>query len=165
MIPILSILEHYESILLWVIPWEKPWSTFLMEDPLINHNNWLLHFLLSVSAHSEGTVVHSLPGTRPSSRLSVEPPTFEVEPVATPTDGATTPKRVEVPDEFPYPGLEETKRPGLLERALSVLKRSKSQVPQDSIFSSAVGFYAAHATMLAAAIIGESCRVIRSTVV
>ena len=108
----------------------------------------------SVSAHSESTIVHSPPGTRPSSRLSVEPPTFEVEPVATPTDGATTPKRVEVPDEFPYPGLEETKKPGLLERALSVLKRSKSQVPQDSIFSSAVGFYAAHATMLAAAIIG-----------
>lgn len=108
-------------------------------------------------AHSEGTVVHSPPGTRPSSRHSVEPPTFEVEPVATPSDGVTTPKRVEVPDEFPYPGLEETKRPGLLERALSVLKRSKSQIPPDSIFSSAVGFYAAHATMLAAAIIGEWC--------
>ena len=75
--------------------------------------------------------------------------------MATPSDGVTTPKRVEVPDEFPYPGLEETKRPGLLERALSVLKRSKSQIPPDSIFSSAVGFYAAHATMLAAAIIGE----------
>ena len=113
--------------------------------------------LLLFSAHSEGILIHSLPGTRPSSRLSrsVESPTFEAEPVATPTDGAITPKRSEVPDEFPYPGLEETKRPGLLERALAVLKRSKSQVPQYSIFSSAVGFYAAHATMLAAAIIGE----------
>ena len=83
-------------------------------------------------------------------------PSFEMEPVATPTDGATTPKRVEVPDEFPYPGLEETRSPGLLERALSILKRSKSQVPPGSIFSSAIGFYAAHATMLAAAIIGMS---------
>ena len=102
----------------------------------------------------------SPPGTRPSSRIATKSP-FEVEPVATPTDGATTPKRVEVPDEFPYPGLEETRRPGLLERALSVLKRSKSQVPPDSIFSSAVGFYAAHATMLAAAIIGKLYRVIQ----
>ena len=74
--------------------------------------------------------------------------------MATPTDGATTPKRPEVPDEFPLPGLEETKRPGLLERALSVLKRSRSPVPHESIFSSAIGFYAAHATMLAATIIG-----------
>ena len=53
---------------------------------------------------------------------------------------------------------EERRRPGLLERALSVLKRSKA-VPPDSILSSAVGFYAAHATMLAAAVIGR-CNVL-----
>lgn len=74
--------------------------------------------------------------------------------MTTPTDETTTPKRPEVPDEFPIPGMEEIKRPGLLERVFSVLKRSKSQLPSDSIFSSAVGFYAANATMLAAAIIG-----------
>ena len=120
----------------------------------INQND---HFLILLEEPPTDEKIHqtSLPGTRPPSRISTKSP-FEVEPVATPTDGATTPKRVEIPDEFPYPGLEETKRPGLLERALSVLKRSKSQVPPDSIFSSAVGFYAAHATMLAAAIIGKS---------
>ena len=40
----------------------------------------------------------------------------------------------------------------LMEKAMDAMKKSKS--PPDSILSSAVGFYSAHATMLAAAIIG-----------
>ena len=84
----------------------------------------------------------------------MELPSFDVEAVAIPIDGVSTPRRMEVPDNFPYLDLDKSKRPGLLERALAVLKRSKSQVPHDSIFSSAIGIYAVHATMLSAAIIG-----------
>ena len=48
------------------------------------------------------------------------------------------------------------KQQSLMEKAMDALKKSKS--PPDSILSSAVGFYAAHATLLAAAVIG-TCHV------
>eukprot|EP00731_Ephydatia_muelleri_P031647 Em0023g154a len=50
-------------------------------------------------------------------------------------------------------GSSPQKKLGILERAFSVLKRTRSP-PPGSILSSTVGFYSAHATMLAAAIIG-----------
>eukprot|EP00731_Ephydatia_muelleri_P031656 Em0023g163a len=50
-------------------------------------------------------------------------------------------------------GSSPQKKLGILERAFSVLKRARSP-PPGSILSSTVVFYSAHATMLAAAIIG-----------
>ena len=46
----------------------------------------------------------------------------------------------------------KSKQQNLMEKAMDAMKKSKS--PPDSILSSAIGFYSAHATMLAAAIIG-----------
>lgn len=56
---------------------------------------------------------------------------------------------------LPQTAPEQRRPTSMLRRALSMLKRSKSPPPPESILSSAVGFYAAQATMLAAAIIGE----------
>ena len=84
--------------------------------------------------------------TRPSQAT----PTFETEKsldTSPPVERVTTPTR---------PSWSEDRGPGLLERALSALKRSRSQLPPDSILSSTVGFYAANATMLAASIIGRN---------
>ena len=56
---------------------------------------------------------------------------------------------------FSFPWLQQQLRQQrLLQRVLSVIKQSKPS-STGSILSSAIGFYASHATMLAAAIIGE----------
>ena len=49
---------------------------------------------------------------------------------------------------------QQLRQQRLLQRALSVIKQSKPS-STGSILSSAIGFYASHATMLAAAVIGE----------
>lgn len=56
---------------------------------------------------------------------------------------------------FSFPWLQQQLRQQrLLQRVLSVIKQSKPS-STGSILSSAIGFYASHATMLAAAVIGE----------
>ena len=45
-------------------------------------------------------------------------------------------------------------KPRLLQRALSVLRSNRSPPPSTSVLSSVVGFFAAHATILAATVIG-----------
>ena len=60
--------------------------------------------------------------------------------------GGPRPERISVADKFPQ------RRPGLLSKALDVLK--KKAPSSDTILSSVVGFYAAQATMLAGSIIG-----------
>lgn len=68
-----------------------------------------------------------------------------VELFAGPT-GEGRSEQISVSDKFPQ------RRAGLLSKALDVLK--KKSPSSDTILSSAVGFYAAQATMLAASIIG-----------
>ena len=46
-------------------------------------------------------------------------------------------------------------KPRLLQRALSVLRSNRSPPPSTSVLSSVVGFFAAHATILAATVIGR----------
>eukprot|EP00731_Ephydatia_muelleri_P031655 Em0023g162a len=107
--------------------------------------------------------------TPPLSKLHVDSSMFEEQTGSSPQVGIPLPqrpKRNSVQPEAssssrPQTSQTESLRPksqpdkklGILERAFSVLKRTRSP-PPGSILSSTVGFYSAHATMLAAAIIG-----------
>ncbi|KAL5457010.1 hypothetical protein EMCRGX_G034243 [Ephydatia muelleri] len=107
--------------------------------------------------------------TLPLSKLHVDSSMFEEQTGSSPQVGfpyPQRPKRNSVQPEVtsssrPQTSQTESLRPksqpdkklGILERAFSVLKRARSP-PPGSILSSTVVFYSAHATMLAAAIIG-----------
>lgn len=89
--------------------------------------------------------VHTRPHT--PTRPRQEPgPSFE-PPESPPLVAMVTPSRPPTP-----------KKANLLQRAMRVLRGDKKQ-EDDSILSSTVGLYAAHATLLAAVVIGEGVRV------
>ncbi len=101
----------------------------------------------------------SIPGIRPttpSRRSFVKDPVFEDdrdEYTSSPQHLSRVPTPATPPP--PHP---DAKRGGMgiLKKALTMLKKKPSQQDRDSILSSAIGFYAAQGTMLAAAVIGRS---------
>lgn len=102
----------------------------------------------------ESLMVPSVRPTTPSRRSFVGDPVFESgkpDHIATPSQPSHVPTPATPP---PVPPEVKKQGPGILKKAFAVLKKRPSQQPKDSILSSAVGFYAAQMTMLAAAVIG-----------
>lgn len=107
-------------------------------------------------AEEEVLSVPSVRPTTPSRRSFVADPVFKSD---QPDYAAASshPSRAPTPV-TPPPAPEDVVRqgPGILKKMFSMMRKKSSQMPQDSILSSVVGFYAAQMTLLAAAIIGKS---------
>ena len=106
-------------------------------------------------AGDEALSVPSVRPTTPSRRSFVADPVFESDQPDYAAVTSSHPSRAPTPA-TPPPAPEEVVRqgPGILKKMFSMMKKKSSQMPQDSILSSVVGFYAAQMTLLAAAIIG-----------
>lgn len=108
-------------------------------------------------AEDETLSIPSVRPTTPSRRSFVGDPVFESDKPEY-ADTSQHPSRIPTPV-TPPPAPEEVVRqgPGILKKMFSVMRKKSSEMPQDSILSSVVGFYAAQMTLLAAAIIGKEC--------
>ena len=106
-------------------------------------------------ANEETISIPSVRPTTPSRRSFVGDPVFEDDHEDY-TASPKQPSRVPTPATPPLPPADLKKpSPGILKKAFVMLRKRPSKQTQDSILSSAVGFYAAQATLLAAAVIGK----------
>ena len=104
----------------------------------------------------EALSIPSVRPTTPSRQSFVGDPIFEDDRGEYATS-SQQPSRVPTPV-TPPPASPDIKKqgPGILKKVFRMLKKKPSQQTKDSIWSSAVGFYAAQVTMLAAAVIGKT---------